>query len=110
MEWTSRERHGLPVPVDQVAQKLGHFRIEATSLLTDTQQLWAEATQHPVHKCRSLFHHTQGFRVCLFDGGLGPLRRLQCPADARGVGPVEQRQVQLIAHHRPLVQVRLIGL
>ncbi|WP_346408032.1 hypothetical protein [Acidovorax temperans] len=62
-----------------------------------------------MHERGALFHHPQRFGVRFSDGGLGPLRRLQRSADAGGGGPVDQGQVKLVAHHRPLVQVRLVG-
>jgi hypothetical protein len=99
-----------PAAVDQVAEELGHLGVGPATVLARAEQFGTEAAQHPADQGRALFHDAQGIGLGFRDGGAGALRRLQGAAHARDVGPVDQRQVELVAHHPALAELGLVGL
>ena len=72
------------------------------------EQLGPETPQHPSDKGRALFHRAQCVCLGFRDGGPRALRRLQGPAQPRDIGAVDERQVELVAHHPALTELRLV--
>ena len=105
-----RHRDRPPAAVDQVAEELGHLGVGPAAVLARAEQFGPEAAQHAADQRRALFHDAQGLGLGFGDGGARALRRLQRAAHARDVGPVDQRQVELVAHHPALAELGLVGL
>ncbi|WP_439570592.1 hypothetical protein [Methylibium sp.] len=94
----------------QVAEELGHFGVGPATVLARAEQLGPEAAQHAADEGRALFHHSQGLGLRFRDGGASAPCRLKRAAHPRDVRPVDQRQVELVAHHPALGELGLVCL
>jgi len=103
-------RHGSPAAVHQIAEKLGDLGIVTAVPALRAEQHRIETAQHALHECRLLVHDADRVFQRLRDVLARAPGRLESPADCRDGRPVDERQVELVAHHSLLAQQAAVGL